>query len=484
LAVFGKPRYLGLVNISDLAPRAGQWIVIKTVRGLEMGLLGGSLSQEQEAKYRASCLNEPGEEQTRGPEPILQEVEFVEPAGEAQVGEYYLCRSDEEAVLVRARQILKDHQLQMKLVDVEYTIDRRKLFFYFTSEQRIDFRAYVRDLAREFRIRIEMRQIGVRDEARTVRGISPCGRPCCCSYWLHRFTPINIRMVKEQNLALNPAKISGICGRLMCCMAYEHLTYNELWKSLPSPGAKIRTPQGNFVLEGVDLRSKTVLVRFPEGREVPIAIAEFSNFRETVMNGDSWDRDVPEDPAHRSPVSPGRSRPLSTRGTAPLANSHDSAARNGRKLKPEKISIEEHLAERLQPESRIEHKIERAAAYQPEDQPVPSAVERENFAGKRNRRRRGKTPAAPAGGPPGEGRPEQPAAGAAATQPSPRREQQLRGERPRPHEGRPIPQSEVSAGGDKSGAERSDGRARRRSRHRPSGEQTPGRPDETRKENT
>jgi cell fate regulator YaaT (PSP1 superfamily) len=360
-------------------PKAGQWIMVKTVRGLEMGLLGGALSQEQEAKYRASCLDEPGEEQTRGPEPMLQEVEFVQSVGEEQMQEYLLRHSDEEAVLVRARQLLKVHQLQMKLVDVEYTMDRRKLFFYFTSEQRIDFRAYVRDLAREFRIRIEMRQIGVRDEARTVRGISPCGRPCCCSYWLHRFTPINIRMVKEQNLALNPTKISGICGRLMCCMAYEHLTYNNLWKSLPSPGSKIRTAQGNFVLEGVDLQSETVLIRFPEGKEVSVAIAEFPNFRDVVMNGGTWEKDVPEEPARRllTPRLPGslkRTPGFSARQSSSTGSGED-AARSSR-FKPEKISLEEHIAERV-------------GGHQPERRSALSEVGEEGGAGKKGRKRKG-----------------------------------------------------------------------------------------------
>jgi cell fate regulator YaaT (PSP1 superfamily) len=341
LAVFGKPRYLGLVNIGEPLPETGCWVVIKTLRGLEMGVLGGTLSQEQETKYRAACLDEPGDEHTKGPEPLLQEVEFVEAADAARVEEYCRRRADEDGALVRSRQILGSHQLPMKLVDVEYTLDRKKLFFYFTSEQRVDFRAYVRDLAKEFRIRIEMRQIGVRDEAKTVRGIAPCGRPCCCSHWLHRFTPINIRMVKEQNLVLNPTKISGICGRLMCCMAYEHSTYNSLWRTLPAPGSKLKTPQGNYVLEGIDLRTEAVKVRFPEGREVEVPIAEFADFKETVLAGNAWKEDVAAEPAHRVPILPISSRP----GALPAGPKEDFA-RTVRKLKPEKISIEEHLAER------------------------------------------------------------------------------------------------------------------------------------------
>jgi cell fate regulator YaaT (PSP1 superfamily) len=352
------------MNIGEPAPKTGCWIVVKTVRGLEMALLGGSLSQEQETKYRSTCFDEPSDEHTRGPEPMLQEVEFVELANPVHIQEHYLRRSDEERVLVRSRQILHDHQLQMKLVDVEYTMDRKKLFFYFTSEQRIDFRAYVRDLAREFRIRIEMRQIGVRDEAKTVRGISPCGRACCCSYWLHRFTPINIRMVKEQNLALNPTKISGICGRLMCCMAYEHSHYSELWRSLPNPGSKIKTPQGNYVLEGVDLQRESVKVRFPEGREVPVPIAEFADFKDTVLRGETWKEEAPAESLTRRalPFRPMASGPITSRTaispktlrhaaleTQRGENAKDPArdAKNDKKFKPEKISLEEHIAVRI-----------------------------------------------------------------------------------------------------------------------------------------
>jgi cell fate regulator YaaT (PSP1 superfamily) len=347
LAVFGKPRYLGLVDIGEPLPEMGSWIVIKTLRGLEMGVLGGTLSQEQVAKYRTACLDEPGDEHTRGPEPLLQEVEFVEPADGVRLEECRKCRSDEDGALIRSRQILGSHQLQMKLVDVEYTLDRKKLFFYFTSEQRVDFRAYVRDLAKEFRVRIEMRQIGVRDEAKTVRGIAPCGRPCCCSHWLHRFTPINIRMVKEQNLVLNPTKISGICGRLMCCMAYEHSTYNNLWRSLPSPGSKLKTPQGNYALEGIDLRTETVKIRSPEGREISVPIAEFPDFRETVLAGNAWKEEPAPEPARRVPFSPvGRSgSPGSVK---------ESLARVLRRPKPEKVTIEEHLAGR-EAEKRLTH---------------------------------------------------------------------------------------------------------------------------------
>ncbi|GHS97828.1 hypothetical protein AGMMS50276_18540 [Synergistales bacterium] len=343
LAVFGKPRYLGFVNIEEPLQSHTKWIVIKTLRGLEMGLLGGALSVEQEATYRLASLNDASDEHTKGPEPMLQEVDFVQAADDENLKEYDELRADEDTVLVRSRQILNDHKLNMKLVDVEYTMNRKKLFFYFTAEQRIDFRAYVRDLAREFRIRIEMRQIGVRDESKTVCGISPCGRPCCCSQWLHSFTPINIRMVKEQNLVLNPTKISGICGRLMCCMAYEYSTYNTLWKSLPSPGSKLKTPQGNYVLEGVNLKNESVRVRPPEGPEIDVRVSEFADFKDAVTNGEHWDGEMSVVPKQVSPRPP-----VPVRLSSPLRAS-SLALRDG-KLKPEKISLEEHIANRISKE--------------------------------------------------------------------------------------------------------------------------------------
>ncbi len=289
LAIFGKPRYLGLLNIEAPFPSKGTWLVVETMRGSELALLGGPLSGEQEARYRASCNDDTSDGQVKGGEPILQEISLVRTALDEDLAVAELEREEENEVLVRARMLLRNHNLSMKLVDVEYLLDKKKLFFYFTSEQRVDFRAYVRDLAKEFKTRIELRQIGVRDEAKTVKGIAPCGRECCCSHWLHRFTPICIKMVKEQNLALNPTKISGICGRLMCCMSYEHTSYSILWKTLPNPGSKIRTPNGNYIVEGVELSSESVRVRRPDGGSLLLKIEDFPRFKETVMEGKEWE---------------------------------------------------------------------------------------------------------------------------------------------------------------------------------------------------
>ena len=296
LTIFSKLRYLGLVEINkeENVNINNKLALLNTMRGQELGLICGELEAEQQERYKTFCL-EDNAEQLKGPEPMLQSVEFVRLAGPEDIEANYSCRQEEFEVLVRAREILTEHNLLMKLVDVEYVLDKKKLFFYFTSEQRVDFRAYVRDLAREFKTRIEMRQIGVRDEARAVKGVASCGRPCCCSYWLHHFTPIGIKMVKEQKMALNPTKISGICGRLMCCLAYEQPNYEALWDKLPPPMTKIKVLNSEdcYIVESINLGDETVNVRFPSGRLVAIAISEFENFNAVITSGEEWGEEEP-----------------------------------------------------------------------------------------------------------------------------------------------------------------------------------------------
>ena len=148
---------------------------------------------------------------------------------------------------------IKEHNLQMNLIDVEYTFDANKILFYFTAEGRIDFRDLVKDLASVFRTRIELRQIGVRDEAKMLGGLGVCGRPFCCSSFLSEFAPVSIKMAKEQGLSLNPTKISGTCGRLMCCLKYEQDVYDELLKITPKVGAIVNTPDGKGSVIDVNL---------------------------------------------------------------------------------------------------------------------------------------------------------------------------------------------------------------------------------------
>ena len=289
LTIFGKPRYLGFADIDEEAGfglERPRWAVIRTSRGYEMGLPGGIITPEQQAGYRRTTAK-----LDESSEPMLQDVEFVREADAEDISNYDDCRHEEEEALLVGRDILAEYGLNMKLVDVEYMLDRRRLYFYFTAKQRVDFRDYVKELAYEFRTRIEMRQVGSRDEARIVQGIASCGRQCCCSYWLRGFSPISIRIVKEQRSALNPTKISGICGRLMCCMSYEKDIYSEMWASLPGPGTKIRTEKGAYVLESLDVGTEQVNIRFPTGRLIPVAISEFPDFKETVLRGEEWGED-------------------------------------------------------------------------------------------------------------------------------------------------------------------------------------------------
>lgn len=169
-------------------------------------------------------------------------------------------RKEKEALKI-CEQKVADHGLQMKLVDVEYTFDNSKILFYFTADGRVDFRALVKDLASVFRTRIELRQIGVRDESKMLGGLGVCGRPFCCSLFLGEFHPVSIKMAKEQGLSLSPTKISGTCGRLMCCLKYEQDAYTDLLKRTPKVGAIVKTPMGRGLVTEVNLLTQTLKVK-------------------------------------------------------------------------------------------------------------------------------------------------------------------------------------------------------------------------------
>lgn len=168
---------------------------------------------------------------------------------------------------------IKKHRLEMKLIDVEYTFDNNKIIFYFTADGRIDFRELVKDLAAVFRTRIELRQIGVRDEAKMVNGIGICGRTLCCATFLGDFHPVSIKMAKDQGLSLNPSKISGVCGRLMCCLKYEQDNYEELIKNLPREGDIIDTPEGEGEVLSVSVLRQIIkaAVRKPPRGDVSVS---------------------------------------------------------------------------------------------------------------------------------------------------------------------------------------------------------------------
>jgi len=160
---------------------------------------------------------------------------------------------------------IQERHLPMKLIDAEFSFDRSKIMFYFTAEGRVDFRDLVKDLANVFKTRIELKQIGVRDEAKILGGLGPCGRALCCATYLKDFEPVTIKMAKEQNLPLNPTKISGLCGRLMCCLGYEYKTYKELMKGLPHEGETLKTEKGTGKIVSVNAIKRSVTVELEDG---------------------------------------------------------------------------------------------------------------------------------------------------------------------------------------------------------------------------
>jgi cell fate regulator YaaT (PSP1 superfamily) len=210
--------------------KEGDHAIVETARGMEYGEV---VVAEKEVADKDIVA------------PLKQVVRRATSKDDKKVEENQ--RKEKEALEICGQKV-KNHGLDMKLVDVEYTFDNSKIVFYFTAEGRIDFRDLVKDLAGVFKTRIELRQIGVRDEAKMLGGLGPCGRPCCCSCFLGDFSPVSIKMAKEQNLSLSPTKISGLCGRLMCCLNYEQAHYCETRRRMPKPGSTVKTPDGSGVV--------------------------------------------------------------------------------------------------------------------------------------------------------------------------------------------------------------------------------------------
>lgn len=193
---------------------------------------------------------------------------------------------------------ITEHSLPMKLIDVEYTFDNSKIIFYFVADGRIDFRELVKDLASIFRTRIELRQIGVRDESKMVGGLGPCGRSLCCSSFLGDFEPVSIKMAKEQNLSLNPTKISGVCGRLMCCLNYEEETYENIRKKTPTVGSVVMTEDGRGLVVENNILLETVKVKLDVSPdEVEVKSYSINDIR--LISGEYEHIDISEEELHR-----------------------------------------------------------------------------------------------------------------------------------------------------------------------------------------
>jgi len=221
----------------DVTLRANEWVVVEVERGRDVGRV-----KSVGGVARRKCGSAPGDAT-----PILRR------ADDAEVHQLHVLRADEERVRRRTRELVEQHGLKMKVSDAEWQWDRNKLVIYFTAERRVDFRQLVRDLARTFRTRIELKQIGVRDEAAQLGGVGRCGRQLCCATWLREIKPISLQLAKDQNLSLNPQQISGTCGRLMCCLTYEHDAYLAARKRFPREGKTLRTVVGAEKVVAIDI---------------------------------------------------------------------------------------------------------------------------------------------------------------------------------------------------------------------------------------
>lgn len=263
-----KPYYF---KAGDLQLERGQGVIVETSRGAEYGIV---VEPERETENIVSPLK-----------PVLRIA--------TEKDEEIVKNNDarrEEAMRV-CKEKIQTHDLQMKLIDCEYTFDGSKLIFYFSAEGRVDFRELVKDLASTFRIRIELRQVGIRDETRILGGIAPCGRACCCASCMPEFRKVSIKMAKNQGLSLNPTKISGLCGRLMCCLAYENEYYAGAFKKMPKMGSTVGTPEGKGAVIATDMLKMTVRVKIEkEGavfyRDFPVTEISFKKGEEGGKNSE------------------------------------------------------------------------------------------------------------------------------------------------------------------------------------------------------
>src|SRR5215469_14923487 len=232
----------------------GQYVIVETVRGTEAGRVVLAAK-----KLAENDLTDPLK-------PVLRL------ASEDELRMMLSFKSKEKDALVQCARHVAQHNLPMKLVEAEYTFDGSRLTFYFTANERVDFRALVRDLAATFRTRIELRQIGARDQAKLQGGVGMCGKTLCCSSWITDFGIVSIKMAKEQGLPLNPAKISGVCGRLMCCLSYENDNYIQAKQQMPQIGTMLNTPSGSGKVVSVNVPQNSVEVMLESGVTIQVPV--------------------------------------------------------------------------------------------------------------------------------------------------------------------------------------------------------------------
>lgn len=247
---FGK---IAFYDLGDLSTHTGAYVIVEADRGLDFGRV---LSEEKLLLDEKKLKN-----------PLRK---IIRVADKTDIEKIKQNTEKIKEVMKTCNNKIEQHRLSMKLVKGEFSFDRSKIIFYFTAEERIDFRELVKDLAKIFKARIELKQVGVRDEAKILGGFGPCGRELCCRRFLTDFEPVSIKQAKDQNLPLNPAKISGLCGRLMCCLSYEHTHYKKLSKGLPHTGQRVKTPAGPGKVIDINFLKRVATVELEDGRQVKV----------------------------------------------------------------------------------------------------------------------------------------------------------------------------------------------------------------------
>lgn len=365
--------------------RPGDHVIIDTARGAEFGICAGG---NHTIPFRDVVA------------PLRKVLRRTTPQDEKIVADN---RAKEKRAYDVCLQKITDHQLDMQLVSTEVAFDGSKILFYFTADERVDFRELVKNLASVFHTRIELRQIGVRDKAKMVGGLGICGRPFCCASFLDDFQPVSIKMAKTQNLSLNPTKISGTCGRLMCCLKYEQDAYEDLIRTSPKMDSLVDTPEGRGTVVEVDLLRQRVKVRMEEN---PETVSQFANTDIAVLRSGKARKNDPPVPADYAPISGGGKRQKKQeQNQAPVLEPIRFRYSTEQVVEevPQEAPVEENQAKPSRPRPRRRKLVEGGAKapQQPETKPEkseksekPEKTGKEGEAPRRrpNRRRRPQKP--------------------------------------------------------------------------------------------
>ena len=267
----GKKYYF---NPNNIEVTDGTFVVVETVRGVEIGKIVGDLVEIDEN--------------------ILHEIKpILRIATKKDLDNFEYNKKLEKTAIEKCAVLVRKNKLEMKLLDCEYTLDRQKLIIYFESEDRVDFRQLVKDLAEEFKVRIELRQVGSRDGAKTLGGLGPCGLIICCNTFIEEFDNVSIKMAKNQNLSLNPQKISGTCGKLLCCIKYENETYAYLRKNLPDVGDIVRLEEGEGKVLSVDVLKQQLKIKmFEDEKFVTVGLEDIKSFKSKKRPNDKDEKEL------------------------------------------------------------------------------------------------------------------------------------------------------------------------------------------------